>query len=256
MAHFLKLSAVDARKLARHCRRENTTASRSRIDKNRTQYNQVGDKKYGGDPDAWLAKNKDVHCMQRADIKKAISFVVTLPHDVRSGDETLFFKTCMQVIKKDTTFTSGRNSIIGAYLHVDETRMHLHMLFVPVVADRRHGGYKVCAKEWLTKPYLKAFHDRLSTAVAKELGYRVNVCAVDATERLDAHANVKNITSYREYKEKELKELESTISELKTQISALQQQKQDLEENRRIKHANRILESVYGRRSDLDSWER
>ena len=114
----------------------------------------------------------------------------------------------------------------------------------------------MCKREWLTKPYLKAFHDRLSTAVAKELGYRVNVCAVDATERLDAHANVKNITSYREYKEKELKELESTISELKTQISALQQQKQDLEENRRIKHANRILESVYGRRSDLDSWER
>ena len=255
MAHFIKLSAVDARKLARHCRRENTTASRSRIDKNRTQYNQVGDKRYGGDPDAWLAKNKDVHCMQRADIKKAISFVVTLPSDVRHGDEALFFKTCIQVVKKDTAFAGGRDSVIGAYLHVDETRIHLHMLFVPVVADRR-GGYKVCAKEWLTKPYLKSFHDRLSNEVAKELGYRVNVCAADATERLDAHANVKNITSYREYKEKELKELESTISELKTQISALQQQKQDLEENRRIKHANRILESVYGRRSDLDSWER
>ena len=255
MAHFIKLSAVDARKLARHCRRENTTTSRSRIDKNRTQYNQVGDKRYGGDPDAWLAKNKDVHCMQRADIKKAISFVVTLPSDVRHGDEALFFKTCIQVVKKDTAFAGGRDSVIGAYLHLDETRMHLHMLFVPVVADRR-GGYKVCAKEWLTKPYLKAFHDRLSTAVAKELGYRVNVCAVDATERLDAHTNVKNITSYRESKEKELKELESTISELKTQISALQQQKQDLEENRRIKHANRILEAVYGRRSDLDSWER
>lgn len=255
MAHFIKLSAVDARKLARHCRRENTTASRSRIDKNRTQYNQVGDKKYGGDPDAWLAKNKDVHCMQRADIKKAISFVVTLPHDVRSGDETLFFKTCMQIIKKDTTFASGRNSIIGAYLHVDETRIHLHMLFVPVVADRR-GGYKVCAKEWLTKPYLKSFHDRLSNEVAKELGYRVNVCAADTTERLNAHDNIKNITSYRESKEKELRGLESAICELKTQISALQQQKQELEDDARLKRANRILENVYSRADSWDSWER
>lgn len=255
MAHFMKLSAADARKLARHCRRENTTASRSRIDKNRTQYNQVGDKKYGGDPDAWLAKNKDVHCMQRADIKKAISFVVTLPHDVRSGDETLFLKTCMQIIKKDTTFASGRNSIIGAYLHVDETRIHLHMLFVPVVADRR-GGYKVCAKEWLTKPYLKSFHDRLSNEVAKELGYRVNVCAADATERLNAHDNIKNITSYRESKEKELRGLESAICELKTQISALQQQKQELEDDARLKRANRILENVYSRADSWDSWER
>ena len=40
----------------------------------------------------------------------------------------------------------GKENVISAYVHFDEVTPHMHY-FVPVVEDKKKGGYKLSAKK-------------------------------------------------------------------------------------------------------------
>ena len=42
---------------------------------------------------------------------------------------------------------TAKENVISAYVHFDEVTPHMHYAFVPVVEDKKKGGYKLSAKK-------------------------------------------------------------------------------------------------------------
>lgn len=117
--------------------------------------------------------------------------VVTLPNDVKGGDERAFFEAVYDFYAEDF----GEENIINAVVHRDEKRPHIHLDFVPTVTDtevkckrgnqlernkawlEEHGGTceRLSAKEAIDREYFQTMHERLSAFVGKELGYEVEI---------------------------------------------------------------------------------
>ncbi len=51
----------------------------------------------------------------------------------------------------------------------------MHFAFVPVVEDKKRGGYKVSAKEAVSRRDLQTFHQDLQEHVEHELGHEVGI---------------------------------------------------------------------------------
>lgn len=117
----------------------------------------------------------EVKLQNRADVKILCSWVVTLPEDVKPEDERKFFTAAFDFICNQY----GRQNLISADVHYDESRPHLHCTFVPVVANTRKSrsefGEKVSAKEVLTRQHLLNWHKALSEHVEQVLGYPCSV---------------------------------------------------------------------------------
>ena len=71
-----------------------------------------------------------------------VDWVVTLPQSF-DGDEQDFFQETYKFLND----RYGKENVISAYVHMDETTPHMHYAFVPVVEDKKKGGYKLSAKE-------------------------------------------------------------------------------------------------------------
>lgn len=96
-------------------------------------------------------------------------WVVTLPVEVRQGDEKKFFEETYQFLQKKY----GKENIISAYVHNDETTPHMHFAFVPV--EKTPQGDKLNAKAIINRNTLKAFHGEYSRVLNEKLGYECGV---------------------------------------------------------------------------------
>ena len=65
-----------------------------------------------------------------------------------------FFRASYDFLEK----RYGRENVVSAYVHMDEKTPHMHFAFIPVTEDRKKGGFKVSAKEVLTRSDLQTFH--------------------------------------------------------------------------------------------------
>lgn len=55
--------------------------------------------------------------------------IVTLPKDVKAQDERAFFRSVYDFYCEDF----GKENVINAIVHKDETTPHIHLDFVPVI---------------------------------------------------------------------------------------------------------------------------
>lgn len=84
------------------------------------------------------------------------------------GKEDAYFKDALAWIKKNY---GQHGNIVRADLHKDEHSTHLHVLLVPLTADLKRGGQKLCHKEILGHPkQLAALHTNLHKEVSKKYG--------------------------------------------------------------------------------------
>ena len=147
----------------------------------------------------------EVKVQDRADVKVLCSWVVTLPTDVKTEDERKFFESTHNFM----CAKYGKQNIISADVHYDESRPHLHCTFVPVVKNTAKSkspfDFKVSAKEVLTKKHLKTWHTELSEHVEADLGYRVSVIT---------HTTTRN-RSIRELKQETAQKLQEEIDKQK-----------------------------------------
>ena len=147
----------------------------------------------------------EVKVQNRADVKVLCSWVVTLPEDVKNEDEHRFFESTYNFMCEKY----GKQNIISADVHYDESRPHLHCTFVPVVKNTAKSkspfAYKVSAKEVLTKKHLKAWHAELSEHVEADLGYKVSVITNTTTRN----------KSVRELKQETAQKLQEEIDKQK-----------------------------------------
>lgn len=205
MAHVAKYTRPAIGRLMNHYnRKENDGVIRSNesIDPTRTNQNYFFK---NGSVDSLNERLSQVKVCKRADVNVMCDWVVTLPKDVQADDEQKFFEAVFAFLSE----RYGSDNIINAVVHNDETTPHMHCAFVPVVEDRKKGGYKVSAKERLNRAELQSFHTDLAGYVQERLGYEVAILN---------GATVEGNLTKKEMLERDIEELEQDKEKLQGKV--------------------------------------
>ena len=104
--------------------------------------------------------------------------VVTLPDNVRKGDEDRFFRLTYWYLSNKF----GIDNMMGGYVHKDEVlkdgtpaRDHMHVPFTPIL-DGRFNYKKMCPRM-----FYQNMHRELGDYLEKRLGYRPEVELAEET---------------------------------------------------------------------------
>ena len=78
----------------------------------------------------------------------------------------------------------------------------MHFAFLPIVADQKRGGEKLCAKEVINRKELQMFHTALQNAVERDLGIKVHLLNGATQNGNKSVAELKRATSAEALREK------------------------------------------------------
>ena len=191
MAHLEKYKASSVGHMLAHYRRDPSSLGRENIDPER-----VGmDYTLGVDPADGLVKPMEgvepnwatvegrierVNEMAKAEGKRAVrkdavvmaDVVVTLPENVREGDESAFFGWTYCFLADRL----GSENMLGGFVHRDEVRAdgspvrdHMHAPFTPIL-DGRFNFKKMCPRT-----FYQGLHKDLGDYLEQHLGYRPEI---------------------------------------------------------------------------------
>ena len=196
MAHIAKYKATSIGHMLSHYRRDASSLERDNIDPKRTKDNMVvahytnkdGQLVVGrvvpreGEPN-WGTVERRIERVneaqkaagKRATRKDAVvmaDVVVTLPENVRKGDEDRFFRLTYWYLSNKF----GIDNMMGGFVHKDEVlkdgtpaRDHMHVPFTPIL-DGRFNYKKMCPRT-----FYQNMHRELGDYLEKRLGYRPEV---------------------------------------------------------------------------------
>lgn len=205
MAHIAKYKATSVGHMLAHYRRDASSKGRENIDPTRTKDNYTlglddRDGKVGamdGIEPNWATvegRIEGVNKAAKAAGKRAVrkdavvmaDVVVTLPENVRKGDEGKFFGyTYWFLIQK-----LGKENMMGGFVHRDEVRKdgspvrdHMHVPFTPIL-DGRFNYKKMCPRS-----FYQTMHGELGDYLEKRMGYRPEVELGDETRAMRVYAD-------------------------------------------------------------------
>ncbi len=196
MAHIAKYKATSVGHMLAHYRRDASSLERDNIDPKRVENDMVvghytnkdGKLVVGrvvpreGEPN-WGTVERRIERVneaqkaagKRATRKDAVvmaDVVVTLPDNVRKGDEDRFFRLTYWYLSNKF----GIDNMMGGYVHKDEVlkdgtpaRDHMHAPFTPIL-DGRFNFKKMCPRT-----FYQNMHRELGDYLEKRLGYRPEV---------------------------------------------------------------------------------
>lgn len=196
MAHIAKYKATSVGHMLAHYRRDASSMERDNIDPKRVKNDMVVDyytNKDGrlvvgrvvpreGEPN-WGTVERRIERVneaqkaagKRATRKDAVvmaDVVVTLPDNVRKGDENRFFRLTYWYLSNKF----GIDNMMGGFVHKDEVlkdgtpaRDHMHVPFTPIL-DGRFNYKKMCPRS-----FYQSMHKELGDYLEKRLGYRPEV---------------------------------------------------------------------------------
>lgn len=202
MAHIAKYRATSVGHMLAHYRRDASSLERDNIDPKRVKDNMVvahytnkdGRLVVGrvvpreGEPN-WGAVERRIERVneaqkaagKRATRKDAVvmaDVVVTLPDNVRKGDEDRFFRLTYWYLSNKF----GIDNMMGGFVHKDEVlkdgtpaRDHMHVPFTPIL-DGRFNYKKMCPRM-----FYQNMHRELGDYLEKRLGYRPEVELAEET---------------------------------------------------------------------------
>lgn len=202
MAHIAKYKATSVGHMLAHYRRDASSMERDNIDPKRVKNDMVvghytnkdGRLVVGrvvpreGEPN-WGTVERRIERVneaqkaagKRATRKDAVvmaDVVVTLPDNVRKGDEDRFF--CLTYWYLSNKF--GIDNMMGGFVHKDEVlkdgtpaRDHMHVPFTPIL-DGRFNYKKMCPRM-----FYQNMHRELGDYLEKRLGYRPEVELAEET---------------------------------------------------------------------------
>lgn len=193
MAHIAKYKAPSVGHMLAHYRRDRSSLERDNIDPERIKndlvvghYTNKDGKLVVGrvepreDEPNWgtvESRIERVNEAQKAAGKRATrkdavvmaDVVVTLPDNVRRGDEDRFFRLTYWYLSKKF----GIDNMMGGYVHKDEVlkdgtpaRDHMHVPFTPIL-DGRFNYKKMCPRS-----FYQSMHKELGDYLEKRMGYR------------------------------------------------------------------------------------
>ena len=196
MAHMAKYKATSVGHMLAHYRRDASSMERDNIDPKRVENDMVvghytnkdGRLVVGrvvpreGEPN-WGTVERRIERVneaqkaagKRATRKDAVvmaDVVVTLPDNVRKGDEDRFFRLTYWYLSNKF----GIDNMMGGFVHKDEVlkdgtpaRDHMHVPFTPIL-DGRFNYKKMCPRM-----FYQNMHRELGDYLEKRLGYRPEV---------------------------------------------------------------------------------
>lgn len=202
MAHIAKYKATSVGHMLAHYRRDASSMKRDNIDPKRVKNDMVvahytnkdGQLVVGrvvpreGEPN-WGTVQRRIERVneaqkaagKRATRKDAVvmaDVVVTLPDNVRKGDEDRFFRLTYWYLSNKF----GIDNMMGGYVHKDEVlkdgtpaRDHMHVPFTPIL-DGRFNYKKMCPRM-----FYQNMHRELGDYLEKRLGYRPEVELAEET---------------------------------------------------------------------------
>lgn len=193
MAHIAKYKATSVGHMLAHYRRDASSIERDNIDPKRVENDMVvghytnkdGRLVVGrvvpreGEPNWGTVESRieRVNEAQKAAGKRATrkdavvmaDVVVTLPDNVRKGDEDRFFRLTYWYLSKKF----GIENMMGGYVHKDEVlkdgtpaRDHMHVPFTPIL-DGRFNYKKMCLRS-----FYQSMHKELGDYLEGRMGYR------------------------------------------------------------------------------------
>lgn len=202
MAHIAKYKATSVGHMLAHYRRDASSMERDNIDPKRVKNDMVvghytnkdGQLVVGrvvpreGEPNWGTVQRRieRVNEAQRAAGKRATrkdavvmaDVVVTLPDNVRKGDEDRFFRLTYWYLSNKF----GIDNMMGGFVHKDEVlkdgtlaRDHMHVPFTPIL-DGRFNYKKMCPRM-----FYQNMHRELGDYLEKRLGYRPEVELAEET---------------------------------------------------------------------------
>lgn len=193
MAHIAKYKAPSVGHMLAHYRRDRSSLERDNIDPERIKNdlvvghytNKDGKLVVGrvrareGEPN-WGTVERRIERVneaqktagKRATRKDAVvmaDVVVTLPDNVRKGDEDRFFRLTYWYLSNKF----GIDNMMGGYVHKDEVlkdgtpaRDHMHVPFTPIL-DGRFNYKKMCPRS-----FYQSMHKELGDYLERRMGYR------------------------------------------------------------------------------------
>ena len=196
MAHIAKYKAPSVGHMLAHYRRDRSSLERDNIDPKRIKNdlvvghytNKDGKLVVGrvvpreGEPN-WGTVERRIERVneaqkaagKRATRKDAVvmaDVVVTLPDNVRKGDEDRFFRLTYWYLSNKF----GIDNMMGGYVHRDEilkdgtpARDHMHVPFTPIL-DGRFNYKKMCPRS-----FYQSMHKELGDYLERRMGYRPEV---------------------------------------------------------------------------------
>lgn len=193
MAHIAKYKATSVGHMLAHYRRDPSSLERDNIDQNRVKNDMVvghytnkdGKLVVGrvvtreGEPNWGMVESRieRVNEAQKAAGKRATrkdavvmaDVVVTLPDNVRKGDEDRFFRLTYWYLSKKF----GIDNMMGGFVHKDEVlkdgtpaRDHMHVPFTPIL-DGRFNYKQMCPRS-----FYQSMHKELGDYLEGRMGYR------------------------------------------------------------------------------------
>src|SRR5699024_1456092 len=168
-----------------------------------------------------------------------LSSVITFPKE-DNGDKTeeeqeLYFKICLAYFQKKF----GKENVVSAIIHKDESRPHMHLQQVPVTKDNR-----LAARDVMKKSDVNEIHDELPKYL-RHYGFNVQRGS-GKTEN-----NVRNIHAYKDIKkrEEEIAKEQVRLKNLENQIRSnaeaeLLRKEKELKEKQEIELAKKEKEML------------
>ncbi len=172
MAHLEKYTAAAAGHMFAHYDRTHSSST-SNIDESRTHLNyNLAEKDQPLSCLDFLHKRmSEIKVLKRANVNVMCDWVVTAPEDLTEEELPLFFDECYKFLNA----RYGKENVISAPVHMDETSPHLHYNFVPVVKDKKKGIPKLSAKECITRKDLNTFHQDLTKHMTTVFGRDIGI---------------------------------------------------------------------------------
>lgn len=173
MAHLEKYNRAAVGHLIAHYDRQAENIGNESVDRTRSHlnYNLAAELQPQSQGDFIKQRCSEVKVQKRKDVNVMCTWVVTAPQDLPEAEQAAFFKAAFDFMAA----RYGQENVISAYVHMDETTPHMHFAFVPVVEDKKKGGFKVSAKERIDRKELRSFHQELEQAVSDVLGHPVGI---------------------------------------------------------------------------------
>ena len=167
----------------------------------------------------------EVRVQNRKDVNVMVSWVVTLPQTLNNqgfADEEKFFREAYAFLSE----RYGKENVISAYVHLDETTPHLHFAFVPITEDTKRGGFKLSAKEVVNRQDLRTFHKNLSDHMERVFGRDIGILNEATKEGNKSIAELKRQSA--------AERLQSAMLEASKIVSKAQDDVKPIEEHKRV----------------------
>lgn len=225
MAHMMKFTKASCGHMFAHFDRRAEHISNENLDRTRTHLNYNLATHQTMDQGEFVRKRcAEVRCQNRKDVNVMVSWVVTAPKDLPANEQRAFFEASYDFLKN----RYGLENVVSAYVHMDEVTPHMHFAFVPVVEDKKRGGYKLSAKEAVTRKDLRTFHKDLSDHMERVFGRDIGILNEATKEGNKSIEELKRQTATERLREANEKAAQ-IVSKARERVKVVEQDIQALE---------------------------